>query len=372
MALREKNGKWHYRFQVDGKPYSGSTGLEATSRNESGALRMEMKARERIEAGEAVKVQAKPFNEAAEAFLDYADGEYRAHPNTALRLRTSFSSLIVFFGGDPVRSITPAHLEDFKAWRRKEHGVKDVTIRHDLHALSTGYRYFLSHEWARLNPVEKVKIPSDKDAKREHVLSLAEEQIYFEAAKAVGERQGWRGGLGALYDVARLILLQGCRPEEVMSLHARDVELERRQFRIAWSKSEAGKRILDLEAEAAEIMARRLAANPGGYLFPGALAGRPLTKLNAPHGRILKMTGLNFVLYDLRHTFATRKADAGMPVHILAGILGHGSLRTVQRYVHLSREAMARAVEEHREREQAQRVRDERRLEAERRNQKIQ
>ena len=62
-------------------------------------------------------------------------------------------------------------------------------------------------------------------------------------------------------------------------------------------------------------------------------------------------------------------------MHILAGILGHGSLRTVQRYVHLTREAMARAVEEHREKEQAQRAyreHDERRLEVERRNQKIQ
>jgi len=50
-------------------------------------------------------------------------------------------------------------------------------------------------------------------------------------------------------------------------------------------------------------------------------------------------------------------------------------LRTVQRYVHLTREAMARAVEEHREKEQAQRAyreHDERRLEVERRNQKIQ
>jgi site-specific recombinase XerD len=372
MALIVKNGKWHYRFQIDGVIYRGSTGLEATSRNESAALRLEMKARERVEAGEAVKVQAKPFNEAAEAFLDYADGEYRAHPNTAIRLRTSFQSLIAFLGSDPVRSITAGRLEDFKVWRRKEHRVKDVTIRHDLHALSTGYRYFLSHEWARENPVEKVKIPSDKDAKREHVLSLGEEKIYFETARTIGERQGWRGGLGALYDVARIILLQGCRPEEVMSLHSRDVELGRQQFRIAWSKSEAGKRWLDMETETQAIMARRMEANPEGFLFPGALEGRPLTKLNAPHNRVLKLTGLNFVLYDLRHTFATRKADAGMPVHILAGILGHGSLRTVQRYVHVTREAMARAVEEHREKERVRREGDERRLQEERRSQKVQ
>ena len=55
---------------------------------------------------------------------------------------------------------------------------------------------------------------------------------------------------------------------------------------------------------------------------------------------------LNFVLYDLRHTFATMPAEAGMPLGTLAAILGHNSLRSVQKYVHPTaqhkREAMKR------------------------------
>jgi len=354
MALREKNQKWHYRFKIDGKTYSGSTGLEATERNRSAALRIEMKARERVEGGEAVRIQAKPFNEAAGLFLNYADGEYRAHPNSAHRLRTSFASLMAFFGSDPVRSITPGRLEDFKTWRRKVHGVKDVTIRHDLHALSTGYRYFLSHEWARDNPVEKVKIPSDKDAQRIHVVTPEEERIYFAAARRVGEGRGWRGGLGALYDVARIILLQGCRPDEVMRMHALEVDLNRNQFRITWSKSQAGKRTLEMAPETREILARRIIQNPQGFLFPGSRPGRHLTKLNGPHNRILEETGLNFVLYDFKHTFATRKILDGMAPPVLSVILGHSGFQTLQRYVHISPEAAARVTREHHEREQAE------------------
>ena len=41
-----------------------------------------------------------------------------------------------------------------------------------------------------------------------------------------------------------------------------------------------------------------------------------------------------FVLYDLRHTFATRAAQDGMPLPTLASVLGHSSLRQVQKYVH--------------------------------------
>ena len=30
MPLRVRNGFWHYRFKMHGKPYSGTTGFEAT------------------------------------------------------------------------------------------------------------------------------------------------------------------------------------------------------------------------------------------------------------------------------------------------------------------------------------------------------
>jgi site-specific recombinase XerD len=43
---------------------------------------------------------------------------------------------------------------------------------------------------------------------------------------------------------------------------------------------------------------------------------------------------LNFVLYDFRHTFATGMAQAGIDLATLAVILGHNSIRIVQRYVH--------------------------------------
>jgi integrase len=38
--------------------------------------------------------------------------------------------------------------------------------------------------------------------------------------------------------------------------------------------------------------------------------------------------------HDLRHTGLTWTADAGVPVHVLRKIAGHGSLVTTQRYLH--------------------------------------
>nr|WP_241192545.1 tyrosine-type recombinase/integrase [Streptomyces sp. ADI96-02] len=38
--------------------------------------------------------------------------------------------------------------------------------------------------------------------------------------------------------------------------------------------------------------------------------------------------------HDLRHTGLTWFADAGVQVHVLRRIAGHGSLTTTQRYLH--------------------------------------
>jgi integrase len=40
------------------------------------------------------------------------------------------------------------------------------------------------------------------------------------------------------------------------------------------------------------------------------------------------------VRHDLRYTGLTWLADAGVPVHVLRKIAGHGSLTTTQRYLH--------------------------------------
>jgi integrase len=47
----------------------------------------------------------------------------------------------------------------------------------------------------------------------------------------------------------------------------------------------------------------------------------------------------------LRHTGLTWMADAGVPVHLLQKIAGHGSLSTTQRYLHPDNQSVADAGE---------------------------
>jgi integrase len=278
------------------------------------------------------------FEAAAAEFLAWAeDVEHRDKPNTAARLKASFASLVVHFSGRAVASIDGPDVEDYKAWRIREHAIRDVTLRHDLHALSAFYRkWALPRRLAMVNPVMGVKIPSDRDSVREHILTADEEEAYFAQAE----------GTPVLYDVAKLMLLTGCRPEEVTSLPQCAVDLKARQMTIRGGKSRAAKRTLDLVDEAVWILKRRL-RTPGEWVFPSdRKKGAHITKLNSQHDEACREAGVSFVLYDLRHTFATRMlTEVGTDVGTLAKIMGHANLRTLQRYIHPTSEAQKSAME---------------------------
>ena len=330
MPLRKANGKWHWRFQVDGVVYRGGTSLAATPRNRSAALRIEYQAQDKVLAGQgaSLKLTVMTFSEGVEQFLRWADGEYREHPATARRHGVTLASCRRFFEKRSVHSITAGDIEDFKSWRRTEHEVREVTLRHDLHTLSKFFGYALLHDWARMNPVRdpRVEIPSDKNALRANVLNPGEEMTYFEAA----------GRYANLYDLGRIVMRQGMRPGEVMELEQQNIDLDRGTIHIPKGKSSAARRTLHLapDGEIEAILRRRL--NDGQWVFPGKKKGTHISKLNSSHGKVLAATGLRLVLYDLRHTFATRMAERGMDLATLAAILGHSDLRKVQRYVHIT------------------------------------
>lgn len=340
MAIRKRNGIWHYRFKLDGREYSGTTGLADTARNAIKARQVEAEHRQALSEGRipARRLVVREFEAAATEFLVWAQNEYRAHPNSHRRIATSLTSAREFFKTRPVSTIYEGEIEAYKVWRGTEHQVRDITIRHDLHALSTFFKYAIKQKWTRENPIRNVKIPSDGDAVRIHVITPEEEHEYFSRA---AKNQN-------LYDLALLMRNQGMRPEEILSLRKSDIDLQRGVLHVRSGKSKAARRTLDLTAESQSILARRSQA-PSVWIFPSSRrSGAHLVRMNGAHDQACAGTSgrrrLDFVLYDFRHTFATRMAQAGVDLATLAAILGHNSIRIVQKYVHPTAEHKHQAM----------------------------
>ncbi len=356
MGLREKNGKWEYRFIVKGQFVQVATGLEATERNQKKALDQESAHRQAIREGRwgIQPLIPRSFSNAKTEFIDWCKVEYRNKPNSWRRIQTSMASCGVFFDKFIVSMITPGDVERYKVWRAtgddRMERVRDVTIKHDLDNLSVFFHWAVKCDYARQNPTKEVDRPSDSGAVRQRVLTDAEEKLYFQTAlsKFTTEKAGRKSKHGPfqnLHDLGRLMILQGCRPEEVMVIAKKDVNLAQARLRIPEGKTPAAKRSLKLTQESVAIFGRRM-LSPGPWIFPSSRRpGKPITKLNGPHDSVCLKIGIEFVIYDLRHTFATRMIEAGATEWAVAAILGHSSTRVLHRYVHPSQEHQDAAME---------------------------
>ena len=190
-----------------------------------------------------------------------------------------------------------------------------------------------------INPCRKVK--RYKEEKRRRYLSSAE---LAELGKAlvVAEAEG----LATAEAVAaiRLLIFTGCRRGEILSLEWDQVDIAARRLRLADSKT--GAKDVHLSPPAIEVL-RGLRPREGNpYVIPGRRKGAPLQNLKDAWARIRDRAKLrNLRLHDLRHSFASVGAGAGLSLPIIGALLGHSQPATTARYAHLAADPLQEAVD---------------------------
>lgn len=144
-------------------------------------------------------------------------------------------------------------------------------------------------------------------------------------------------GIESLYAIAalRLLILTGCRKNEILTLKRAHVDAYHRCLRLPDSKT--GSKIVHLGAPAMKVIGaiEEVAGNP--YLLPGKRDGTHVTDLQSSWERIRKTAGLEDVrIHDLRHSFASMGAASGDSLMVIGSLLGHRSAKTTERYTHLA------------------------------------
>jgi integrase len=144
---------------------------------------------------------------------------------------------------------------------------------------------------------------------------------------------------------ARIGEVSGCRVQDIDT--AQWIWTVRRQTTPApgglTDKGTKGKRArkVPIIEEIRPLVAQRVLSagpDPDARLFTGPRGGRiSITVLrDATHwdDMVTRLGYEHLRRHGLRHTGLTWFADAGVPVHVLRRIAGHGSLMTTQRYFH--------------------------------------
>ncbi len=244
--------------------------------------------------------------------------------------------LIPFFGEDTkLLSISPKSISQYKV-SRSEKGAKPATINRELAMLSKAFSLASKEwEWVRDNPVSKV--PKEKENnQRDRWLSVDEERLLLDNCPE------W------LKEIMLFALHTGLRQEELLSLEWSRVNILRKTILITDTKN-GNPVTLPLNNVALGVIEgrARVRSIENDFVF----RNRNGKKVNCHNLRtafyiVLRKVGIkDFRWHDLRHTFATRLAQAGVDMFKISKLLNHKDLKMTQRYSHHCSDSLRGGVE---------------------------
>jgi integrase/recombinase XerD len=132
----------------------------------------------------------------------------------------------------------------------------------------------------------------------------------------------------------------GLRLDELLHLRVSDIDSSRMILHVHHGKG--GKdRLVPLSPRLLqELRAYWRRYRPRTWLFPGRKPDAPMTDggIQRRLRHALKRAGLNkpCSMHTLRHSYATHLLEAGVDVLVLKALMGHSSLQTTARYLHIS------------------------------------
>jgi integrase len=327
-CIVKRGDKWAVKQPLPNGRYRWTT--TGTRRKDAEALRDELNRRSLL--GAAYLEPPRTFEQVRDEWL--ASYEQRSRPASVEIARTSLKHL------DPyehrlVETIRASELEALVvALARRAPRMAQLTLRHAKMVLRTARERGQTVDAAILN----LKPPAHDE--REPVF-LSWEQVETLAS--------WMPD-----DLARIVPLAaatGLREGECLRLRDGDVDFGTGTVRVRQSKTRSGVRIVDLPPTALRLLReQRLARAPGTDLLFPSPTGKPLDR-NRLMGRYFRPAAMRAGLgvldadghysgvtfHDLRHSFVSLMAAAGVHVSVIAAMVGHrdGGALLLRRYRHL-------------------------------------
>ena len=241
-------------------------------------------------------------------------------------------------------------------------GFSKETLMTLRKAVFAAFEKAVEFELIKKNPVNRlVVVPREGYKKpRRRVLSR-EEQLMV-----VRSIQG-----SVYYNPIVFMLMTGVRIGEMMGLRWSDVDFQRGTISInqtleyntglhAWRvgppKSECSKRTIPMNEECRRVLLKQRAFDEGirtvniqfadlVFLMADGMPRKCASYSRYMHKVADKLGVERFPTHALRHTYATRCIEAGMPPKSLQVLLGHASVQTtMNKYVHVSEEERIKEI----------------------------
>ncbi len=247
-----------------------------------------------------------------------------------------------FFKEAPLQIVTPTHMDKLLAHlkaKKKSNGqpLSARTIQYIFAVVRQIWNYALSRGLIDTPyPAKRVKTPT-ADNRRTRFLTREEAEQLLMALQSRSQ---------TMHDMSLLSLFCGLRAGELFKLTWADVNFHEGFIHVRDRKNkESGTAWMTPRVK--EMLESRFAGQSNADpVFPNN-QGEEKAFTSKLFSNVVAGLGLNdnitdrrdkIVFHSLRHTFASWLAQKGVPLHSLAGLMGHKTTTMTQRYAHLSPE----------------------------------
>jgi integrase len=198
--------------------------------------------------------------------------------------------------------------------------------------LSKAFNLSIRWGWRLDNPCRGIE--RNQEAKRKRYLTAVEIERLTKALSAYEDQSA--------ANAIRFLLLTGARRGETLAAKWSDIA-DGIWVKPGHTTKQKTEHRIPLSAPARQLLAGM--DRTSEYLFPGDGSGHRVD-LKRPWATIRKAAKLSDVrLHDLRHTYASVLAGAGVSLHTIGSLLGHTQPITTMRYAHLADDPLRAATE---------------------------
>jgi len=231
----------------------------------------------------------------------------------------------------PIKDVTQADLTQFYVSLTN---YSQSTISKVCRIVRQAYRHAVLNDMVTKNIAEAITTPkSRKQNKKVLAFTLEQQRQFIDDIQQA--QQPYRTML-------LLSMFTGMRMGEISALNRRDVNLSSRTISVTktvtrdehgnvkigdTAKTDAGTRTIDLNQSAFAIINSYISNTKNKKFLFTTNRGDGVINTCTVNAEFKKYAPPGFSQHCLRHTFATRCIESGMPVKVLSNILGHSSIK---------------------------------------------
>jgi site-specific recombinase XerD len=250
--------------------------------------------------------------------------------STIRTYRNEFLQLLQLLKSKSVDELTTDDLRRYMLYIREKEGLTENTAHSRINAIKFYFEKVLGREkffWDIPRPKKPLQLPK--------VMSENEIARLFNAATNLKHK----AILFTAYSA-------GLRVSEIISLKWKHLDRKRGQILIERAKGKKD-RYVHLSPVLEDILTsyyRKSKVKPVEYVFESNIAGQPYSDRSAQaiFQQAKAKAGIkkDIGFHSLRHSFATHLLEKGTDVRYIQELLGHFSIKTTTRYLHVAKEKL--------------------------------